>query len=131
MSWSDPIADMLTRVRNAQRAGLAEVEMPGSRLKREIARVLKTEGYIADFTLTEGSYPALRIVLKYVDGTEPVIRGLRRESRPGLRRFCRWTDIPRVLRGTGTAILSTSGGVMSGQDARRRRLGGELICSIW
>lgn len=131
MSWSDPIADMLTRIRNAQRTGHRVVEFPASRLKGDIARVLKSEGYIADY----GVEPAqrgqvLRVVLRYAEG-DPVIRGLKRESKPGLRRYCGSREIPRVLGGLGIAILSTSGGVMSGREARRRRLGGELICSIW
>lgn len=131
MSWSDPIADMLTRIRNAQSAGLKTVDMPGSRLKGEVARVMKAEGYIADFVLTNGTARSLRLTLKYTPSLDPVIRGLKRESRPGLRKFFRWAEIPRVLGGSGTAVVSTSGGVMSGQDARKRRLGGELICTIW
>lgn len=131
MSWSDPIADMLTRIRNAQRAGLGTVDMPGSRLKGEIARVLKSEGYIADYVLTTDTPRSLRVTLKYTKTADPVIRGIKRESRPGLRKFFRWADIPRVLGGSGVAVLSTSSGVMSGQDARKRRLGGELICTIW
>ena len=131
MSWSDPIADMLTRIRNAQRAGHRMVEFPGSRLKGEIARVLKSEGYIADYSMELGERGnVLRVALRY-HGGDPVIRGLKRESKPGLRRYCGSCEIPRVLGGLGTAIVSTSGGVMSGREARRRRLGGELICSIW
>ncbi len=131
MSWSDPIADMLTRLRNAQRAGHRVVELPGSRLKNEIARVLKTEGYIADFSMEPSERgTSLRLSLRY-HGSDPVIRGLKRESKPGLRRYCGSREIPRVLGGLGTAIISTSGGVMSGREARKRRLGGELICSIW
>lgn len=131
MSWSDPIADMLVRIRNAQKAGLPEVEMPGSRLKSEIARVLQAEGYIGVHT-TEGCGPSvLKIVLKYGADADPVIRGVKRESKPGLRRFCGCQDIPKVLGGMGTAVLSTSGGVMSDKEARQRKLGGELICTIW
>ncbi len=131
MSWSDPIADMLTRIRNAQRAGLKTVDMPGSRLKADIARVLKAEGYIQDYVLTGEPRQALRITLKYTTVNEPVIRGLKRESRPGLRKFFRWAEIPRVLGGSGLAVISTSGGVMSGRNARSNRLGGELICTVW
>ena len=109
---TDPISDMLVRIRNAQKARHPEVSMPGSRIKGEIARVLKEEGYIADYA-------------------EPAIRGLERVSRPGLRRFCGYTDIPKVLGGLGIAVLSTSGGIMSGKTARERRLGGELLCTIW
>jgi len=128
---TDPIADMLLRIRNAIKAELPSVEMPGSRIKGEIARVMKSEGYIAAFELS-GTVPrVLSIELKYNDDAEPAIRGLRRESKPGLRKFCGVQDIPVVLGGMGTAILSTSGGVVSGKEARKRKLGGELICTIW
>jgi small subunit ribosomal protein S8 len=128
---TDPIADMLLRVRNAIKAGHSSVEMPGSRIKGEIARVMKAEGYIADFVITNTVPRVLSIDLKYSDDAEPAIRGMRRESRPGLRKFCGVQDIPVVLGGMGTAILSTSGGVVSGKEAKRRKLGGELICTIW
>ena len=132
MSWSDPIADMLTRIRNAQRAGLEDVTMPSSRLKAEVARIFKAEGYIVDFKIEGDVKKSLVIELKYSDeDLAPAIRGLRRESKPGLRRFCGWKDIPRVLGGLGTSVLSTSQGVMSGREARRRKIGGELLCSIW
>ena len=128
---TDPIADMLLRIRNAIKAGHPSVEMPGSRIKGEIARVMKAEGYIAAFELNGAVPRVLSIDLKYNDDAEPAIRGLRRESKPGLRKFCGVQDIPVVLGGMGTAILSTSGGVVSGKEARRRKLGGELICTIW
>ena len=132
MSWSDPIADMLARIRNAQRAGLEDVSMPSSRLKAEVARIFKAEGYILDFKVEGDVKKTLTVELKYSDqDNQPAIRGLRRESKPGLRRFCGWKDIPRVLGGLGTAVLSTSQGVMSGREARRRKIGGELLCSIW
>ena len=132
MSWSDPIADMLTRIRNAQCAGLEDVSMPPSRLKAEVARIFKSEGYILDFKVEGDVKKSLVIELKYSDqDSEPAIRGLRRESKPGLRRFCGRKDIPRVLGGLGTSVLSTSQGVMSGREARRRKIGGELLCSIW
>ena len=132
MSWSDPIADMLTRIRNAQRAGLEDVSMPSSRLKAEVARIFKAEGYILDFKVEGDVKKSLVVELKYSDAdATPAIRGLRRESKPGLRRFCGWKDIPRVLGGLGTSVLSTSQGVMSGREARRRKIGGELLCSIW
>jgi len=131
MSWSDPISDMLTRIRNAQKAGLPSVDMPGSRLKGEIARVMLAEGYIAGFALAGDGRRVLHLDLKYSALAEPAIRGLRRESKPGLRRFCGCQEIPRVLGGMGTSVLSTSGGVMSGREARQRKLGGELICTIW
>jgi len=128
---SDPISDMLLRIRNAQKAGLPSVELPGSRIKGEIARVMKDEGYITNFTMTNAVSRVLSIELKYNDDAEPAIRGLRRESKPGLRKFCGVQDIPNVLGGMGTAVLSTSGGVVSGKEARKRKLGGELICTIW
>jgi small subunit ribosomal protein S8 len=131
MSWSDPISDMLTRIRNAQKAGLPSVDMPGSRIKGEIARVMQAEGYLAGFSLAGDGRRVLHLDLKYSALAEPAIRGLRRESKPGLRRFCGCDEIPRVLGGMGTAVLSTSGGVMSGREARQRKLGGELICTIW
>jgi len=130
MSWSDPIADMLTRVRNAQKAHLPEVSMPVSKMKRELARVFKAEGYIADCTCSEDARE-LRLTLKYGYSGDPAIRGLRRDSRPGLRRYCGSTDIPQVLGGMGVAIISTSSGVMSGKEARERKLGGEWLCSVW
>jgi len=128
---SDPISDMLLRVRNALKAGLPAVELPGSRIKGEIARVMKEEGYITNFTMTAAIPRVLSIELKYNDAAEPAICGMRRESKPGLRKFCGVQDIPNVLGGMGTAILSTSGGVVSGKEARKRKLGGELICTIW
>lgn len=132
MSWSDPIADMLSRIRNAQRAGLEDVTMPSSRLKADIARIFQAEGYILGFKVEGDAKKSLVIELKYSDeDNTPAIRGLRRESKPGLRRFCGWKDIPRVLGGLGTSVLSTSQGVMSGREARRRKIGGELLCSIW
>ncbi len=131
MSWSDPIADMLTCIRNAQAAGHQVVEMPGSRMKAEIARILKAEGYVHDYELVGDVKKLLRIALKYTDESTPVIRGLRRESKPGLRRYCGWQKVPRVLGGLGLSVISTSQGVMSGREARRRKLGGEYVCSIW
>ncbi len=128
---TDPIADMIVRIRNAQNAGLPDVAMPASRIKREIARVMKAEGYIAAFAVQAEGHPELRIELKYNDDGQPAIGGLRRESKPGLRRYCGFAEIPRVLNGLGTAILSTSQGVMSGKEARQRKLGGEVICTVW
>ena len=128
---SDPISDMLSRIRNALKAEKPTVNIPGSRIKGEIARVMKAEGYITDFTMT-GTVPrVLNIVLKYNDDAEPAIRGLRRESRPGLRKFCGVQEIPNVLGGLGTAVLSTSGGILTGKEAKKRKLSGELICTIW
>ena len=131
MSWSDPIADMLTRIRNSQSAGLEIIEMPASRLKSDIAKILKEEGYVTDYETEGDAKKVLRIALKYNAENKPVIRGIRRESKPGLRKFCGSKDVPRVLGGLGVAIISTSSGVMSGVEARRRKLGGEIICSVW
>ena len=128
---SDPISDMLLRIRNGLKAGLPSIELPGSRIKGEIARVMKDEGYITNFTMTNIVPRVLSIELKYNDDAEPAIRGVRRESKPGLRKFCGVQDIPNVLGGMGVAILSTSGGVISGKEARQRKMGGELICTIW
>lgn len=131
MSLSDPITDMILRVRNAQAAGHQEVEMPGSRLKGDIARVFKQEGYIAGYTLAGDPKRVLLITLKYAADGGAAIRGLKRISRPGLRRFSGYKDIPQVLRNLGTTVVTTSQGVMSGKEARQRKLGGEVICSIW
>ncbi len=132
MSWSDPIADMLTRIRNAQKAGLADVEMPASRVKSEIARILKAEGYILAYsTEAEGAIRTLRLTLKYDAKNQPAICGLRRVSKAGLRRFCGCRDIPRVLDGMGIAVVSTPGGIMTGHEAAQKKLGGEIICEVW
>ena len=128
---SDPISDMLLRIRNAIKAGLPSLELPGSRIKGEIAKVMKAEGYITDFTITNTVPRVLSIELKYNDDADSAIRGIRRESKPGLRKFCGVQDIPNVLGGMGTAILSTSSGVISGKEAKKRKLGGELLCTIW
>lgn len=130
MSMSDPIADMLVRIRNAQLVGHAEVGMPASRLKTSIAKVLKDEGYIEDFALSEnGAKKELRIGLKYYAG-KPVIERLERVSKPGLRVYKGHDDIPRVMNGLGVAILSTSRGVMTDRKARADRVGGEVLCIV-
>jgi small subunit ribosomal protein S8 len=123
---------MLTRVRNASRARHTEVVVPASRTKREIARILKEEGFIADVR-EEQAGPAhmLRIELKYVDGKVPVVSGLKRISKPGLRVYARKTDIPRVLGGLGVVIVSTSKGIMTGSQARQAELGGEILAYVW
>ncbi len=132
MSCSDPIADMLTRIRNACKAGLPAVEMGHSRLKAEIARILKKEGYIADVAeAAEESKKILRIVLKYDYNEKPIIQQLQRVSRPGLRRYVAAAEIPRVRGGLGTAVLSTSRGVLSDRDARAAHVGGEVLCQVW
>ena len=130
MSMSDPIADMLTRIRNAQMVGHTEVAMPASRLKASIAQVLKQEGYIEDFALREsGPMKELRIALKYYAG-RPVIERLERVSKPGLRVYRGHDDIPRVMNGLGVAILSTSRGVMTDRKARADGVGGEVLCIV-
>jgi len=132
MNISDPIADMLTRVRNASRARHLEVLVPASRTKREIARILKEEGFIADVREErEGPAQLLRLELKYVDGKVPVVSGLKRISKPGLRVYARKTDIPRVLGGLGVVIVSTSKGIMTGSQARQAQLGGEILAYVW
>jgi len=127
---TDPISDMLTRIRNAHRALLPGVELPHSKLKESIAGILKNEGYIVDFGVEGQAAKKLKLKLKY-QGKKAVIEGLRRVSTPGLRRYVRATNIPRVRGGLGTAIVSTSQGLMSGVQARKSNLGGELICYVW
>ena len=130
MSMSDPIADMLTRIRNAQMVGHAEVAMPASRLKTSIAQVLKQEGYIEDFALRDGGVRReLRIGLKYYAG-RPVIEKIERVSRPGLRIYRGREDIPRVMNGLGIAIVSTSRGLMTDRKARATGIGGEVLCIV-
>jgi small subunit ribosomal protein S8 len=129
---SDPIADMLTRVRNANSAKHPEVKVPASKLKLEMARVLKDEGYIAGFEVeADGASQTMRIIFKSRPDRERVISGLKRISRPGLRVYARKTEIPRVLGGLGIAILSTAEGVMSGRQALRQGLGGEVLAYVW
>ncbi len=131
MSMQDPIADMLTRVRNAGMAGLATAEIPLSKEKEAIAQVLKEEGYIADVAVNgEGVKRQLVITLKYVDG-KPVIGGLQRISKPSCRVYCSSTEIPRVRNGLGTVILTTHKGVMSGRKAAKENVGGEVLCYVW
>ena len=132
MNVSDPIADLLTRVRNGSRARHSEVVVPASRTKREIARILKAEGFIAEVAEEQvGSTQMLRLTLRYVDGKVPVMSGLKRISKPGLRVYARKTDIPRVLGGLGIVIVSTSQGIMTGAQARKAQLGGEVLAYVW
>lgn len=131
MVVSDPIADMLTRIRNANQLRYVEVEMPTSKMKEEIARILKEEGYISDFKVVEAEKQNnLVLNLKY-NKKERVITGLKRISKPGLRVYAKWADIPSVLNGLGIAIVSTSEGVMTGRDAKNKKLGGEVLAYIW
>jgi small subunit ribosomal protein S8 len=127
---NDPISDMLTRIRNANRALLPTVEMPHSRMKESLAGILRKEGYITDFAVEGKPRKVIKLKLKYL-GKRSVIEGLRRISTPGLRRYVGATDIPRVLGGLGVSVLSTSEGVMTGTQARKKNLGGELICYVW
>lgn len=132
MSMSDPIADMLTRIRNAAAAKRDAVIMPHSNLKSEIARILKREGFIVDYTTeADGSQKSLRVFLKYGPDQDSVIKGLQRVSRPGLRRYVNSGEVPRVLNGLGLAILSTSSGVVSDREARKQHIGGEVLCHAW
>ena len=126
----DPISDMLTTIRNGLKARLFSVQTPASNLKSEIARVMKDAGYIADAVTTSEFPKKLVITLKYTDRAEPAITDLKRVSKPGLRKFVSVSEIPVVLGGMGLAILSTSKGVMSGAEAKKARLGGELICTV-
>ena len=131
MSMTDPVADMLTRIRNAGRAGHRRVDIPVSRFKTQIAQLLRDNHYISDFkVLDDGRHGRLRVYLKYYDEA-PVIREIRRVSTPGVRRYVKARAVPRVKNGLGMAILSTSQGVMSDRDARRQRLGGEYVAMIW
>jgi small subunit ribosomal protein S8 len=127
---SDPIADMLTRIRNAGKALLPAVELPHSRMKESVAKILKSEGYVADVAVEGNVMKKLKIRLKY-QGKKNVIEGLKRVSRPGLRRYVGSTEIPRVLSGMGVSIVSTSEGVMTGTQAKKKNLGGELLCYVW
>ena len=131
MGMTDPIADMLTRIRNALGAGHKVTDIPHSRMKAVVARVLKREGYIADFVEEGGARKALRVYLKYVEENEPVIRGMERVSRPGRRSYVSSGEVPRVLGGLGITVMSTSKGIMTGGEARRQHIGGEVLCSIW
>ena len=132
MVLTDPIADMLTRIRNANMAEKQVVAMPHSKMKSEIARLLKAEGFIKDYTMeNEDGKPVLNIFLKYTIEREPVIQGLRRISKPSCRKYVNSEEIPRVLGGIGLAILSTSSGVMTDADAREKKIGGEVLCYVW
>jgi small subunit ribosomal protein S8 len=134
MNMTDPIADMLTRIRNGVRARLPKIDVPASKLKGEIARILKNEGYIANFRVVEDAdsgQGAIRIFLKYGPGWERVITEVQRVSRPGCRIYCGKGEIPRVYGGLGINILSTSRGVMTGREAAKTGVGGEILCNVW
>ena len=131
MSLSDPIADMLTRIRNAQSAGREVVEISCSKMKTEIVRIMKREGYIRDFSIESGDKKMLRLYLKYNANNEPAIKGLKRESKPGLRKYTAQKSMAKVLGGMGVMVLSTSKGILTDRDARKQNVGGEVLCSIW
>ncbi len=132
MVMTDPIADMLTRIRNANQMKHKIVNVPASKLKAEILSVLKQEGYIVDFErVNEGVQGTLKVTLKYLENEERVIRGLKKISKPGLRVYAKTDDIPKVLNGLGIAIISTSNGLMTDRAARRNKVGGEVLAYIW
>jgi small subunit ribosomal protein S8 len=129
---TDPVSDYLTRIRNALGADLPEVEIPASRLKKEMSRILREQGYITDYEVEPTPVgEAIRITLKYTDDRDPVISGMKRISRPGRRRYVGGTRVPKVQGGMGTAIISTSVGVMTGHEAREKGVGGEVVAYVW
>lgn len=133
MSMSDPLADMLTRIRNAVMVNLGSVDMPYSKIKAEVARILKEEGYITDYQKIEEKtvQGTLRIILKNFQHTDKVITGIKRVSKPGRRVYARHDEIPKVLSGLGISIISTSVGVITDHEARNKTVGGEIICEVW
>ena len=132
MVMTDPIADMLTRIRNANQMKHKTVEFPASKLKAEILKVLKQEGYIVDFeSLSDGVQGKLKVQMKYLDNEERVIRGLKKISKPGLRVYAKTDDLPKVLNGLGIAIISTSKGLLTDRAARREKVGGEVLAYVW
>ena len=132
MTMTDPIADMLTRIRNAVQARHESVLIPASKIKVEIARILKEEGFIRDFEVIEDTIQGtLKVWLHYAGKREPVLTGLRRISKPGLRVYAKSREMPRVLNGLGIAIVSTPRGIMTAQQARRNNIGGEVLCYVW
>ena len=132
MTMTDPIADMLTRIRNANTAGHDTVEIPASKMKKSIAQILKDEGFINDFEVIEdGKQGIIKVSMKYAANKEKVISGIKKISKPGLKVYAKAEDVPRVLGGLGIAILSTSKGVISDKEARKLGIGGEVICYVW
>ena len=129
---TDPISDFLTHLRNASKAGLAQCVSPHSKLKESLATILKAEGFVREVTTgtDENGHKTVVVTMKYVDNA-PVLTGLKRSSTPGRRLYTGYADIPRVLNGLGSAIISTSNGLLKDQDARRQKLGGELVCTVW
>jgi len=132
MSVSDPIADMLAKVRNAGMAGHEKVDVPSSRLKLEIVKILKTEGYIRNFKkIAENGINVIRVYLKYDEQETPIIHGMEKISKPGRRVYMGYKNMPKVYNGYGTLIISTSHGVVSGKKAAEKKVGGEVICTVW
>jgi len=132
MTVTDPIAEMLTRIRNANQAKKDRVDIPSSKMRQELARILKEEGYIKNFrVISDRRQGILRIYLKYTSKKEKVISGIKRISKPSLKYYAKASKVPRVLGGLGVAILSTSQGIMTDKEARKRRIGGEIICHVW
>ena len=132
MGMTDPIADMLTRIRNGTKAEKKWVDVPASKLKKELAQILMDEHFIEKYTYIENSMQGeLRLYLRYDENEEPIIKGIKRVSRPGLRRYSQAHRLPRVLNGLGIAVISTSKGVMTDRDARKKGVGGEVICYVW
>ena len=132
MSMTDPIADMLTRLRNASRAGHRKVDIPSSNIKREVARIMKERGFVHNFAYVDDHRQGyLRLYLKYSSEEESAIQGVQRVSRPGLRRYVGCSEVPRVLNGLGVAILSTSKGILTDAEARTAGVGGEVLCHVW
>jgi len=130
--YTDPIADMLTRIRNANMVSHETVEMPSSKLKIELAKLLKEEGYIVDYSTKEsGKFTFLSVVLKYDEKRKPVITNLKRISKPGLRSYCKSKNLPKVFGGLGIAIVSTSKGLLTDRRARKENIGGEILCYVW
>ena len=129
---TDPIADLLTRIRNAQRAGLEQLELPASKMKQRICEVLREEGFVREVAARgDGKQGVLTVVLKYDTDKRPAISEIKRQSKPGLRRYVSYRDIPPVMNGLGIAVLSTSRGVMVDREARKQHLGGELLATVW
>lgn len=132
MTMTDPIADFLTRIRNAITATHERVDIPASSVKAEIARILVQEGYIEDYTVEDARVgKVIRVRLKYTEDRDPVISGIERISKPGRRAYVKSTEMPKVLGGMGTAIISTSQGLMTGHEARRKHVGGEVVAHVW
>ena len=132
MTMTDPIADMLTRIRNALRVKHPSVVLPASRLKRQVAKIMKDEGFITNYSIVKtSSHENLEIVLRYGEDDTPIIHGMRRISKPGRRVYASVEEIPRVLSGLGIAIISTPNGVLANRECREKRVGGEVLCYIW